>query len=189
MKLGDLCKLVIGRTPPRKESRYWGGQHGWATIRDITASDGVVRQTQATLTDLGAEYCGDRLLPPGTLMFSFKLSIGQTAFAGCPLYTNEAIVGLHPLENDLVDHRYLRWALQAVDYGELVGYAAKGRTLNKRTLAMLEIPLAPSADQHRIAAALERQANAVKQAKEAAQAQLTVLDALWKKAVQQAFRP
>ena len=192
-QLGDLCKLLIGRTPPRANPSYWEGSHGWATIRDLTGSDGVVDDTLETLTDMGAAYCGNRLLPIGALMFSFKLSIGHTAFVGRPLYTNEAIVGLQPRERDSINLRYLRWALRAIDYDtgieDLVGHAAKGRTLNKRTLAKLDIPVAPAAEQLRIANALDQRSTLVNRAKATTEAQLATIDDLSNATLSEAFRP
>lgn len=177
-KLGDICSIVIGRTPRRAEPRYWGGTHTWATISDMTASDGVVYQTRESLSDDGAALCGDRLLPAGTLMFSFKLSIGQITFAGCDLYTNEAIAGIIPHGDQEVDLRYLRRALSVADYDELIGHAAKGRTLNRKTLALLEIPLPPLDEQRRIVARLEGQMAATERARAAAQAQLAAIEAM-----------
>ena len=177
-KLGDICSIVIGRTPRRAEPRYWGGTHTWATISDMTASDGVVRQTRESLSDDGAALCGDRLLPTGTLMFSFKLSIGQIAFAGCDLYTNEAIAGIIPHGDQEVDLLYLRRALSVADYDELIGHAAKGRTLNRKTLALLEIPLPPLGEQRRIVARLEAQMATAERARAAAAAQLAAIEAM-----------
>ena len=128
VRLGDVCRIVIGRTPSRRDSRFWGGDHMWATIADITASDGIVHATKEGITEAGATLCRGRLLPAGTLMFSFKLSIGKMAFAGRDLFTNEAIAGLFPLDAERADKHYLRSALALVDYGDLTGHAAMGRT-------------------------------------------------------------
>ena len=177
-KLGDICSIVIGRTPRRAEERYWGGSHTWATIGDMTASDGIVHETRESLSDAGAALCGDRLLPAGTLMFSFKLSIGHIAFAGCDLYTNEAIAGITPYDDREVDVLYLRRALSIVDYDELIGHAAKGRTLNRKTLALLEIPLPPLDEQRRIVVRLEEQMATAERARAAAQAQLAAIEAM-----------
>ena len=155
----------------------------------MTASGGVVYETRESLSDAGAAICGDRLLPAGTLMFSFKLSIGQIAFAGRDLYTNEAIAGIIPHDDREVDLRYLRRALSMVNYGELVGHAAKGKTLNRKTLALIEFPLPPLSEQRRIVARLEEQLATVEHARAAAQTQLDSLDALPAAALRLAFTP
>jgi len=188
-KLADICGMVVGRTPKRANSTYWDGPYPWATIADMTASDGTVTKTRETLSDLGAAHCGPRLLPRGTLMFSFKLSIGQTAFAGCDLYTNEAIVGLRPHDGDLVNRHYLNFALQTVDYRGLAGFAAKGMTLNQRTLGALQIPVPKMVEQLQIVARIEQMTAAANRARAAIEAQLGAINELSAAAVQQAFTP
>ena len=154
-KLGEVCNIIIGRTPRRAEPAYWGGTHPWATISDITASGGIVLGTKECLSDAGAALCNGRLLTAGTLMFSFKLSIGAMAFAGRDLFTNEAIAGLvlrYPTEANI---QYLRHALDIADYDALTGHAVKGRTLNRKTLDQVPIPLPPLDEQRRIASTME----------------------------------
>jgi len=59
-----------------------------------------VTQTRERITELGARESRSRLLKAGTLLFSFKLTIGKMAIAGMDLYTNEAIAALIP--NDTI---------------------------------------------------------------------------------------
>ena len=86
---------------------------------------------------------------------SFKLSLGKRAIAGCDLFTNEAIAALRVLDHDVADRDYLYWALGAIDYDRLVDRAAKGKTLNKAKLKVIEVPLPPLAEQKRIAGILD----------------------------------
>ena len=173
-KLGEVCNIVIGRTPRRAEAVYWGGTHPWATISDITASGEVVLGTKECLSDAGAALCNGRLLAAGTLMFSFKLSIGAMAFAGRDLFTNEAIAGLVPKDPTQISIQYLRHVLKVADYDALTGHAVKGRTLNRRTLAQVPLLLPPLDEQGRIASTMEL----AQQARTAAAAQLEAIDTL-----------
>src|SRR5438445_11548795 len=90
--LGELCDVRIGRTPPRDEPRFWGGNAVWVTIRDMNGSKITV--SKETVSEAAVRECMPEPVPAGTLLFSFKLSIGKMAVAGCPLYTNEAIAAL-----------------------------------------------------------------------------------------------
>lgn len=144
--------MVIGKTPPRDDPSAWGGIHPWVKISDMT--DGLITVTSETLSDKGYAICKGRLLAKGTLLYSFKLTIGKTAFAGVDLITNEAIAGLTPKHNE-ISMAYLQRALEMVDTTEYIGTAAKGKTLNKRTLCVLPIPLPPFEEQRRIVARLD----------------------------------
>ena len=143
----------------------WGGKHQWAKISDL---NGIVVNTDETLSDEGAKICQGRLLEKGTLMYSFKLTVGKTAFAGIDLYTNEAIAGLIPKKDDIIMPVFLNHALSITDPLEYTSYAVKGRTLNKKTLPLITIPLPPLSEQQRIVAALEQQMAGADRAKQAA---------------------
>ena len=182
--LGEVCELVIGKTPGRNNLKAWGGKHQWAKISDL---DGIVCETEETLSDVGAKICQGRLLKKGTLLYSFKLTIGKTAFAGVDLYTNEAIVGLIPKSDQVVTPPFLNRALSVIDPMEHAGHAVKGKTLNKKTLELIKIPLPPLAEQRRIVAALEAQMAAADGAKRAAVVALNELRNLPGALLRQAF--
>ena len=54
----------------------------------------VIFIIQKKKTDLGLQNNSVKLFAKDTILFSFKLSIGNTAIVGNPLYTNEAIAGI-----------------------------------------------------------------------------------------------
>ena len=174
--MGDLCDIIIGHTPKRNRREFWGGDHPWATIADIKGDE--VTETKEKISDAGAADCKDRLLPKGTLLFSFKLSIGKTAFAGCDLYTNEAIAGLIPKSTKSVDKRFLKYALSAVELDSGAVQAVKGKTLNLTSMSLLAIPLPPLPEQQRIVARLERQMALVEKARLAAEEMLENISSL-----------
>ncbi|MCD6388692.1 MAG: hypothetical protein J7L69_04715 [Desulfobulbaceae bacterium] len=38
-KLSNLCDIVIGRTPARKERKYWGKGSKWVSISDLKSKN------------------------------------------------------------------------------------------------------------------------------------------------------
>jgi restriction endonuclease S subunit len=96
------------------------------------------------------------VVPAGTLVMSFKLSIGRTAIAAVELRTNEAIAAFTKLRDD-VNVRYLGYALQEHDWGTGDGANDKlmGATLNKAKLSSALIPIPPLDEQKRIVAKLD----------------------------------
>ena len=171
--LQQICDIQIGKTPSRSVPEYWGGELPWVTISDFAAGR-IVTTTQERITRIGAAKSGSKRIPRGTLLLSFKLSLGKRALSGCDLFTNEAIAALHVLDHDVADRDYLYWALGSIDYDRLVDRAAKGKTLNKAKLKILKIPLPPLAEQKRIAAILDA-ADALRAKRREALAQLDTL--------------
>jgi type I restriction enzyme S subunit len=154
----------MGKTPARKEQKYWGKGHKWVSIRDL--SQKIVSETKEEITDFALKESGIKMVSKGTLLFSFKLTIGKMAFAGTNLYTNEAIAAFVIKDPKKVESNYLYYALQSVN---LVGsnQAAMGKTLNSKSLAAIEIPLPDNInDQKRIAQLLGKVEGVINQRKQ-----------------------
>lgn len=150
--LGELCEINVGRTPSRSDPSMWGQGSPWLSIADMNQGL-VVRDTKEQITPLGASK--GRLVSEGTVLLSFKLSIGKVAVAGMPLYTNEAIAALPVRDPSVLDERFLMRALESMDLADGANRAAMGGTLNKAKLSQIEVPLPPLDEQRRIAAILD----------------------------------
>jgi type I restriction enzyme S subunit len=105
----------------------------WVSIKDLNQR--VVTSTAEQITTVGVKHSNVKLQPPGTVLLSFKLTIGRVAIAGVPLYTNEAIAGLRTRS---ITHEYLYQGLQHWDLLRGVDQAIKGATLNKQKLKKIE---------------------------------------------------
>jgi type I restriction enzyme S subunit len=113
-------------------------------------SGGIITDSKEHISTIAVERCMPEPVPAGTLLFSFKLSIGKMAVAGCPLYTNEAIAALPVRNPNVVSSRFLKYALSAVSHEAGANEAVLGRVLNKAKVAAIQIPLPPLPEQHRI---------------------------------------
>ena len=105
-KLGDVTPIAIGSTPSTKENKYWEiGTHTWVTVRELNNTTIPITNSVKKLTDTAISECNPRLVKKGSILMSFKLSIGKMAIAGCDLYTNEAIV--HINTNNELSNKWL----------------------------------------------------------------------------------
>ncbi len=105
-KLGDVTPIVIGSTPSTKENKYWEiGTHIWVSVRELNNTTIPITNSVKKLTDTAISECNPRLVKKGSILMSFKLSIGKMAIAGCDLYTNEAIV--HINTNNELSNKWL----------------------------------------------------------------------------------
>ena len=146
-RLGEMCEIGIGRTPPRNSPEYWGHGYTWLSIADLRAK--VATESKEKITPLAAETM--QMVPMGTLLMSFKLSIGRLSFAGCDLYTNEAICSLNRLK---ADPEFLYYVLGQMDFAPYGKQAVKGYTLNSDSLNLIELQLPSKTEQTAIATIL-----------------------------------
>jgi type I restriction enzyme S subunit len=146
-RLEQLCRPAIGRTPSREIARFWGRGTPWMTIGDMKAKH--IRSTREQVTEAGARDLA--LIEPGTLLMSFKLSIGRTGFAGVPLFTNEAVCALRDLRGD---PDYLYYQLPRTDFSLYGKLAVKGYTLNSASLRSIVVPTPELDEQRAIGATL-----------------------------------
>ena len=139
-ELGEICEEpILGGTPHRSDKSYYGGHHLWAIISDMKQKHIV--NTETKLSDKGKERLKSKIIQKGTLLMSFKLTIGKTAYAGEDLFTNEAICGLVPKDkSDETILEYLYYVLPLIDYMPYAQRASKGLTLNKELVPVVEVP-------------------------------------------------
>ncbi len=151
--LGDLCQINIGGTPPRHKPEYWateGDGHPWVAISDLRQP--VIVTTKERITDAGVANSNVKKVKAGTIMMSFKLTIGRVAVAGTDLFTNEAIAAFVPGSG--IDATFLPYWLACIVEDADTDQAIKGATLNKQKLASLSGLLPPLEEQRRIAEVL-----------------------------------
>ena len=178
VSLGSVCNVVIGKTPNRRRDDYW--MHGtlpWATIRDMRGS--LIEDTRECITLRAVEETGMRLVPRGTILLSFKLTIGKVAMAAIDIYTNEAIAAVIPNSETILSIPYLYFLLQSIDLGQYARQAVKGNTVTKAILLAAPIPLPPLPVQERIVAILEKADEIRRKRREALQIADQILPALF----------
>lgn len=88
ISLKRLVKFQVGGTPSTSDSKAYDGDLPWVTIADLS---GRYTNKFHYISKRGVRLANIPLTPKGSLLYSFKLSIGQVAFADRDLYTNEAI--------------------------------------------------------------------------------------------------
>lgn len=92
---GDVFEIRNGNTPSTDEVRYWGGEHYWATPRDLSPlKSPVLLETDRTLSDDGVAVVNSGLLPTGSVLISTRAPIGYLAFATCPVAINQGMAGI-----------------------------------------------------------------------------------------------
>jgi type I restriction enzyme, S subunit len=146
--LGEIASLTIGKTPPRGEPRYWTDDlsNPFCTIADMSGPS--IEPRREGVTDVAVTEGKARRVPAGSLLMSFKLSIGRVGFASKDVFPNEAIVWVEPTAD--MSKQFLAIALEMADLGSGSVSAVKGNTLNKTSLKAVALGVPSRGEQQRI---------------------------------------
>lgn len=150
-KLRRICPLTTGWTPPSGDNASYEGDNPWANISDL--GDRVLTSPVKCISDEAVARSRIPVSPEGSLLFSFKLSIGQVSFAGRDMYTNEAIATFRPSERLDLGFAYYSFPFCLVKNANENIYGAK--LLNQEQMYSARIPLPPLDEQRRVAAFLD----------------------------------
>ena len=152
VRFKDLVDYSMGKTPPRKETEYWSnGTLPWVSIADLVA-DGTVTATKECVNSFAAENTfKGKISKAGTLLMSFKLTVGKVSILGIDAFHNEAIISIYPfVDPDKITTMFLFATLPLLSQSGDTKSAIKGNTLNSDSLDALLIPLPPIMEQKRI---------------------------------------
>lgn len=148
-----VIDFQTGWTPPTGKDELYGEGNTWITIGDLNGR--IVQHSAKQVTDEAIRLVGISPSPKGSLLFSFKLSIGQVAFAGEDLYTNEAIATFLPSPDVDLGFAYYAFPVFIVQNANENIYGAK--LLNQELIREAKLALPPLPQQTAIAAFLDRE--------------------------------
>lgn len=157
VRFGDVVDFRLGKTPPRTDAKSWGNDYKWISISDMV-SDGHVSETKEGISQSGFESVfGATISPKGTLIMSFKLTIGCVSILDIDALHNEAIISIFPIvDENTVMRDYLFKIMPSVSKTGDSKKAIKGNTLNSKSLRNLLLPLPPLEEQQRIVEKLDK---------------------------------
>lgn len=196
VRFADIVTFNSGKTPARQDTTSWSnGVYPWVSIADMI-SDGVTCGTKEKVSEKAfLESFSGKFSPAGTMIMSFKLTIGKMSILGIDAVHNEAIISIFPTvesKDEAALKAYLFKILPLIAIKGDSKNAVKGKTLNATSISNLMIPLPPIAEQERIVAKIEELLPLIEEY-DAAERQLTALnenfpDKLRKSILQQAVQ-
>jgi len=101
--------ITIGKTPPRAEQQWFTDTKKgipWVSISDMGNTDIFIFDTSEELTTEAIVKHNVKIVPAGTVLLSFKLTVGRVSIAGTDVCTNEAIAHFRILEPSIREYTY-----------------------------------------------------------------------------------
>ena len=157
-RFSQIASFELGKTPDRHTDKFWNnGIYPWFAISDLQERSTVFStKEKISATALKEKFAG-KLVPQGTLLMSFKLTVGRTSILGVDAVHNEAIISVFPIipDKDATQNFLFNLLPLIVEYVETTD-AIKGATLNSSKLSSMLVPFPPLTEQIRIVAEIEK---------------------------------
>lgn len=153
-KVKHLYTMQTGFTPNTKVPEFYSDSHEnvWVNISDLKTK--CISDSESHISNLYIKQFKPTIVPKGSLLYSFKLSVGEVAFADTDLYTNEAIASFLPNENIDLGFLFYSAPLFIIKNANENIYGAK--ILNQQLIKNALIVFPPLPEQQAIVSYLDR---------------------------------
>ncbi len=134
-KASDFFDISIGKTPPRKEPQWFTTNPQdvvWVSISDMGSCGMFISNSSEYLTAESVTRFNVKVVPNGTVLLSFKLTVGRVAITNGDMATNEAIAHFKLTENTV--REYLYFYLKTFDYQALGNTSSIATAVNSKTI-------------------------------------------------------
>ena len=131
----EFFEITIGKTPPRAEKQWFvKGDEGiaWASISDMGNAEAFLFNTSEGLTEDAVANHNMKVVPIGTILLSFKLTLGRVSITTKPMCTNEAIA--HFRIDNPEDREYTYSYLKNFEYDTLGNTSSISKAVNSKII-------------------------------------------------------
>lgn len=143
-ELSDVADIVGGGTPSTIINEYWGGDVDWYAPAEI-GEQIFVKGSQNKITEMGLQNSSAKILPVGTVLFTSRAGIGNTAILAKKGATNQGFQSIVPHKDELDSYFIFSRTHELKRYGETVGAGStftevSGKQMAKMPISIPEIP-------------------------------------------------
>jgi type I restriction enzyme S subunit len=141
--LTDISEIVLGGTPDKDKSEYWGDDMIWAKAKDVSQSSYCfLTEPENSISAKGLEESSTEVVPEGTTTVVARGSLGELVMNGREMAINQTCYGLVPKKEFdkyflyFTTKKYLHELLSR-SHGTVFDTVTK-RTLNEQKIAIPE---------------------------------------------------
>ena len=137
-KLGEVSQIVGGGTPSTGIPEYWDGDIDWYSPAEI-GEDIFVSCSQRKITQLGLEKSSAKILPVGTVLFTSRAGIGNTAILEKEGCTNQGFQSIVPKDNELDSYFIFSCSHLLKKYGETKGAGSTFVEISGKQMSLMPL--------------------------------------------------
>lgn len=156
--LDELCDVKIGRTPPRNQSEWFNSGASddwkWVSIKDMGNCGKFITATSETITDKAKKAFNYATVTSGTILLSFKLTLGRVVICDGEFVTNEAIAQLPIKDSSIIDRDYLYYYLKNYNWSNIDSTSSIATAVNSKMVKSIKIVFPDLETQKKIVRAL-----------------------------------
>ena len=153
-RLGEIGKIVTGKTPRTSQSEYFDGDIPFITPADLNTPFKRILSTQRTLTIEGLNSIKGCIIPANSIAVSCIGNLGYVGITNQICATNQQINTI--IVNDQFDSHFIYYTIKHLwpYFKNLEGQSTTLSILNKTQFSQIEISLPGLEEQRRIAGIL-----------------------------------
>lgn len=137
-KLGEVSQIVGGGTPSTGIPEYWDGDIDWYSPVEI-GEEIFVSCSQRKITQLGLEKSSAKILPEGTVLFTSRAGIGNTAILEKEGCTNQGFQSIVPKDNELDSYFIFSCSHLLKKYGETKGAGSTFVEISGKQMSLMPL--------------------------------------------------
>ena len=175
--LGELCSIIGGGTPSKKNSSYYNGDIPWATVSDMNCD--YLQNTICKISDDGVKNSSTQIISKNEVIIATRVGLGKVCILCQDTAINQDLKGIIPKSDNKLIRKFIFWWFRSksnyiVSNG--VGATVKGAKLS--FVSNLKISLPTISTQKQIVSRLDKLSSKVRAIEEKYQKMVEECDAL-----------
>jgi type I restriction enzyme S subunit len=93
-RLGEVCNIIGGGTPSKKNDEFYIGNIPWATVRDMKTDK--IKDTEFKITSKAVLNSSTNIIPKGNVIIATRVGLGKICIIESNIAINQDLKGIIP---------------------------------------------------------------------------------------------
>lgn len=127
-KLAEVCDVIGGGTPSKKNSKFYNGDILWATVRDMKAE--IISDTEFKITEEAVKKSSTNIIPKGNVIIATRVGLGKVCVIEKDTAINQDLRGVVPKKPKQLDNRFLFQWFKSISHLRKHGTTSASNKIN-----------------------------------------------------------